>query len=207
MTYMTVCLRSQSPLISPACQSQPDNGRDILSAQRDPPPHMTAIDSDFRRSSGPFPMRSRRISCPQLAARKSALTAVTRAGCLGKRRHRCVRDTVPSLNLSRGRASRSWSPDAASRHPAYLAWPRSRLPAFRLVQHGQEEAGMHRGYLRARHPEMGGGNVHHVQVVSSRVVQFRRQAAPGPYRATRFTTACETQRTLSLPERALSCGN
>jgi hypothetical protein len=73
MTYMTVCLRSQSPLISPACQSQPDNGRDILSAQRDPPPHMTAIDSDFRRSSGPFPMRSRRISCPQLAARKSAL--------------------------------------------------------------------------------------------------------------------------------------
>ncbi len=86
MTYMTVCLRSQSPLISPACQSQPDNGRDILSAQRDPPPHMTAIDSDFRRSSGPFPMRSRRISCPQLAARKSALAvpevAARPAGCL-----------------------------------------------------------------------------------------------------------------------------
>ena len=73
MTYMTVCLRSQSLLISSACQSQPDNGRDILSPQRDLPPRMTAIDSDFRRSGGPFPMRSRRISCPQLAAWKSAL--------------------------------------------------------------------------------------------------------------------------------------
>jgi hypothetical protein len=57
---------------------------------------------------------------------------------------------------------------------------------------------MHLGYLRARHPEMGGGNVHHVQVVSSRVIPSRRQAAPGPYRAPRFTTAPETQRTLSL---------
>jgi hypothetical protein len=46
---------------------------------------------------------------------------------------------------------------------------------------------------------MGGGNVHHVQVVSSRVIPSRRQAAPGPYRATRFTTACETQRTISPP--------
>jgi predicted nucleic acid-binding protein len=36
ITYMTVCLHSQSPLISSACQSQSDNGRDILSAQRDP---------------------------------------------------------------------------------------------------------------------------------------------------------------------------
>jgi len=55
MTYMTVCLRSQSPLISSAYQSQPDNGRDILSAQRDSPPRMTTIDSNFRRSGGIFP--------------------------------------------------------------------------------------------------------------------------------------------------------
>lgn len=73
MTYMTVCLRSQSPLISSACQSQPDNGRDILSAQRDPPPRMTTIDSDFRRSGGIFPIRSRRIGCLQPPAWKSAL--------------------------------------------------------------------------------------------------------------------------------------
>ena len=74
MTYMTVCLHSQSPLISLACQSQPDNGRDILSAQRNPPPRMTTIDFDFRRSGGLFPMRSRRIGCPQPPAWKSALT-------------------------------------------------------------------------------------------------------------------------------------
>ena len=73
MTYMTVCLHSQSPLISLACQSQPDNGRDILSAQRNPPPRMTTIDFDFRRSGGLFPMRSRRIGCPQPPAWKSAL--------------------------------------------------------------------------------------------------------------------------------------
>ena len=76
MTYMTVCLRSQSPMISSACQSQPDNGRDILSAQRDPPPRMTTIDSDFGRSGGIFPMSSRRIGCLQPPAWKSALTGV-----------------------------------------------------------------------------------------------------------------------------------
>ena len=73
MTFMTVCLRSQLPLVNSACQSQPDNGRDILSAQGDPPPRMTTIDSDFRRSGGLFPMRSRRIDCLQPPAWKSAL--------------------------------------------------------------------------------------------------------------------------------------
>jgi hypothetical protein len=43
----------------------------------------------------------------------------------------------------------------------------------RLVQHEWEETGMHLRYLWAKHPEIAGGSVHHVQAVSSR-------AAPSP---------------------------
>jgi hypothetical protein len=82
-------------------------------------------------------------------------------------------------------------------------WRASRLPAFRLVQHGQEEAGMHLGYLRARHPEMGGGNVHHVRVVSSRVIPSCRKAARSPAPTTPFTTVPGTQKALSLMEKSL----
>jgi hypothetical protein len=40
---------------------------------------------------------------------------------------------------------------------------------FGVAQHDWEETGMHLRYLWARHPEIAGGSVHHVQAVSSRV--------------------------------------
>ena len=63
---------------------------------------------------------------------------------------------------------------------------------FRLVQHEREETGMHVRYLWARHPAIAGGNVHHVQAVSSRVIPSppRRRAAEGCFR---YTFYCSSQ--------------
>jgi hypothetical protein len=62
---------------------------------------------------------------------------------------------------------------------------------------------MHLRYLWAKHPEMGGGNVHHVRVVSSRVILSCRQAARSPALTTPFTTVPGTQKALSLSEKGL----
>jgi hypothetical protein len=77
---------------------------------------------------------------------------------------------------------------------------------FRLVQHEWEETGMHLRYLRAKHPEIAGGSVHHVpgrlipcHPVSSVALPGR---AEGCCRYT-FTTVPETQKALSLPGKGL----
>jgi hypothetical protein len=61
--------------------------------------------------------------------------------------------------------------------------------------------------LRARHPEIAGGNVHHVQAVSSRAIASppsRCRAARRAVAATRFTTVPTTQKALSLPGKGLN---
>jgi hypothetical protein len=75
---------------------------------------------------------------------------------------------TPSLNSSKGctRAPDSRMTRQTSDGPGLTP---SRLRAFRLVRHEREEIGGHLGYLRAGHPAIAGGSVHHVQAVSSRV--------------------------------------
>jgi hypothetical protein len=56
---------------------------------------------------------------------------------------------------------------------------------------------MHLGYLWAKHPEIAGGSVHHVQAVSSRVTPSppsRRRAAQRAVTATRLATVPKTQK-------------
>jgi hypothetical protein len=65
---------------------------------------------------------------------------------------------------------------------------------------------MHLRYLWAAHPEIAGGNVHHVQAVSSRVTPSppsRCQAARSRGFTTRLTTASETQRPSPLLGKGL----
>jgi hypothetical protein len=57
-----------------------------------------------------------------------------------------------------------------------------------------EEAGMHLRDLWARHPEVAGGNVHHVHAVSFCVPLSRRQAARNRVAATCFATHLKRQR-------------
>ena len=79
------------------------------------------------------------------------------------------------------------------------ARPSNRLEsAVRLSAVG-ETAGC-RWYLRAKHPEIAGGDVHHVHAVSFRATPSppsRRQAARSPVAATRLATAPDTQTALS----------
>ncbi len=81
----------------------------------------------------------------------------------------------------------------------------TRFRMSRVVQHEWEEAGMHLRYLCAKHPKIGGGNVHHVQVVPSRVIPSRRQAAPDPYIKTRPSTNPFKNGTQEAPSMLL-CG-
>ena len=65
---------------------------------------------------------------------------------------------------------------------------------------------MRRRYFWARHPEVAGGSVHHVQAVSSRVTPSppsRCRAARSPDSATRFATALAAQKALSLLGKGL----
>jgi hypothetical protein len=80
------------------------------------------------------------------------------------------RDAV--IELEQERISPSWWPDATTSR--WKLRPDPGLRMFRLVQREWEESGMHLRDLWAKRPEIAGGNVHHVQAVSSR---FTRLAA------------------------------
>jgi hypothetical protein len=97
-------------------------------------------------------------------------------------------------------SSKSGSRPLGSRMPRLrlATRPNPGLGTFRLVQRGQGEGGMPLRDLWARHPEITGGSVHHVQAVSSRAIPSPRRAAPGPCRTAGFTTVPGTQKALSL---------
>ncbi len=83
---------------------------------------------------------------------------------------------------------------------------RRQLRAFQLLHPEREETGEHLRYLRAKHPAIPSGGVHHVQAVSSRVTlspPSRRQAARSPASTTRFTTVPDAQKALSLTGKGL----
>jgi hypothetical protein len=62
---------------------------------------------------------------------------------------------------------------------------------------------MHLRYFWARHPEVAGGSVHHVQAVSSRVNPSRCQAVRAAVAATPFATAPRAQKAPSLLGKGL----
>jgi hypothetical protein len=102
------------------------------------------------------------------------------------------------IELEQGPISRSRQPDATTSR--WRPWPNPRLRMFRLVQHEWEETGMHVRDLRAGHPEIAGGSVHHVQAVSSGVTPSppsRCWGTRNAVAATRFTTVPDTQKALS----------
>ena len=109
------------------------------------------------------------------------------------------RDAV--IGLEQGRISRSRQPDTTTSR--WRPWPDPRFRTFRVVQHEWEETGMHLRYLRARHPEIAGGNVHHVQAVSSRItpspVSLPGRTEPCSYYTSYYSSVPGTQKALSLP--------
>jgi hypothetical protein len=75
---------------------------------------------------------------------------------------------------------------------------------------GPARTPVRRRYFWARHPEIAGGSVHHVQAVSSRVNPVSPASPPGrtePCCCYTFYYSARNAKDLSLPERALTCGN
>ncbi len=113
---------------------------------------------------------------------------------------------TPTLNSSKGctRARGSRLPRADIRRIWLNPVAATRAPARPARTRRDRWAP---GYLRARHPEIAGGSVHHVQAVSSRVIPSRCRAARSLLLLRALLQRPIRKRPSPHWERALSCGN
>jgi hypothetical protein len=124
------------------------------------------------------------------------------AQCAGRRRSRTgsVLSATPSVNSRKGWLVLALRVTGCRTDIRRADETALRLRAFGLVHHGWEETGGCRWDLRAGHPAIAGGSVHHVQAVSSRAAPSPpscRQAARSSAPTTPFTTVPGTQEALS----------
>ena len=146
--------------------------------------------ADGRRHSAAAPIGGYRRGLPQqthCAARRAFEELGSHIGTAASR--------AGVIQLEQGRISRPWQPGCRDKPLAALDCPWAPHVPASPARMGRDRDAL--TYLWARHPEIAGGDVHHVQAVSSRVIPSppsRCQAAPSPAAATRFATAPETRR-------------